>query len=65
MPGGATLPTSGVTRVGVLPTHRRRGLARRLMERLLTEAHARGQVLASLRASETAIYPRVRLRAGR
>ena len=58
MPGGATLPTSGVTRVGVLPTHRRRGLARRLMERLLTEAHARGQVLASLRASETAIYPR-------
>ncbi len=58
VPGGARVPTNGVTRVGVLPTHRRRGIARRLLERLLTEAHERGQVLASLRASETVIYPR-------
>jgi predicted acetyltransferase len=58
VPGGAMLPTSGVTRVGVLPTHRRRGLGRRLLERLLVEARGRGQVLASLRASETPIYPR-------
>jgi predicted acetyltransferase len=58
VPGGARVPTNGVTRVGVLPTHRRRGIARRLLERLLGEARERGQVLASLRASETVIYPR-------
>ena len=58
VPGGATLPTNGVTRVGVLATHRRQGLARTLMTRLLGEAHERGQVLASLRASETRIYQR-------
>ena len=58
IPGGAWLPTSGVTRVGVLSTHRRRGVMRELMVRLLSEAAARGQVLASLRASETRIYQR-------
>lgn len=58
VPGGARLATNGVTRVGVLSTHRRRGLLRTLMTRLLTEAHERGQVLASLRASETPIYQR-------
>jgi len=58
VPGGARVPTSGVTRVGVLTTHRRRGLANRLMDRLLTDARDRGQVLASLRASEAVIYPR-------
>jgi predicted acetyltransferase len=58
VPGGAWLPTSGVTRIGVLPTHRRRGLLRAMLTRLLTEAADRGQVLASLRASETRIYQR-------
>jgi predicted acetyltransferase len=58
VPGGAWLPTSGVTRVGVLTTHRRRGLMRELMVRLLRDAAERGQVLASLRASETRIYQR-------
>lgn len=58
VPGGAYVPTSAVTRVGILPTHRRRGLASRLMARLLDEAAARGQVMATLRASETVIYGR-------
>jgi predicted acetyltransferase len=58
VPGGAWLPTCGVTRIGVLPTHRRRGLLRTMLTRLLTEAADRGQVLASLRASETRIYQR-------
>jgi predicted acetyltransferase len=58
VPGGARLPTAAVSRVGVLPTHRRRGIATRLMERLVIEAQARGQVLASLRASEAVIYHR-------
>ncbi|HEX9260585.1 MAG TPA: GNAT family N-acetyltransferase [Acidimicrobiales bacterium] len=58
VPGGARLATAGVTRVGVLPTHTRRGILNGLMSRLLTEAHDRGQVLASLRASEAVIYER-------
>ena len=58
VPGGAWLPTNGVTRVGVLSTHRRRGVMRELIVRLLAEAADRGQVLASLRASETRIYQR-------
>src|SRR5262245_51038778 len=58
VPGGAWLPTSGVTRVGGLASHRRRGVMRALLDRLLTEAAERGQVLASLRASETRIYQR-------
>ena len=58
IPGGARLATSAVSRVGVLPTHRRRGLATRLMRQLLVDARERGQVLASLRASEAVIYHR-------
>ena len=58
VPGGARLPTSAVARVGVLPTHRRRGLASTLMRRFLQDAAARGRVLASLRASEGLIYGR-------
>ncbi len=58
VPGAARLPMAGITRVGVLPTHTRRGLLRRMMEPLLTEARAAGQILAALRASETPIYRR-------
>lgn len=58
VPGGATVTTAGVTRVGVLPTHTRRGLLTRMMHRLLTESRERGNVLATLHASETTIYRR-------
>jgi predicted acetyltransferase len=58
VPGGAMVPTAGVTRVGVLPTHTRRGLLTRMMHRLLVESLERGNVLATLHASETAIYRR-------
>ncbi|MGB0113788.1 MAG: GNAT family N-acetyltransferase [Ilumatobacteraceae bacterium] len=58
VPGGAIVPTAAVTRVGVLPTHTRRGLLTRLMHRLLAEARERGQVIATLHASETPIYQR-------
>ncbi len=58
IPGGACVPTAGVTRVGVLPTHTRRGLLTQLMHRLLRESHERGNVLASLHASESTIYRR-------
>jgi predicted acetyltransferase len=58
VPGGARVKTAGVTRVGVLPTHTRRGLLTRMMHRLLVESHERGSVLATLHASETSIYRR-------
>jgi predicted acetyltransferase len=58
VPGGARVPMAGITRVGVLPTHTRRGLLRAMMERSLRDARRRGQILAGLRASEATIYGR-------
>ena len=58
VPGGAWVPTAGVTRVGVLPTHRRRGVLTALLGELADNARERGQVLAALRASEAGIYGR-------
>ena len=58
VPGGAKVTTAGVTRVGVLPTHTRKGVLTQLMHRLLIESRERGNVLATLHASETSIYRR-------
>ena len=58
VPGGALVKTAGITRVGVLPTHTRRGILTQMMHRLLVESHDRGNVLATLHASETPIYRR-------
>jgi predicted acetyltransferase len=58
VPGHALVPTAGVTMVGVLPTHRRRGLLVRMMEEQLADVAARGEPLAVLTASESAIYGR-------
>ncbi|WP_433153514.1 GNAT family N-acetyltransferase [Actinomadura nitritigenes] len=58
VPGGARVPHAAVTHVGVLPTHRRRGIVSRLMERQLRDAAGRGEAVATLRASEAVIYER-------
>ena len=58
VPGGALLPTAGVTAVAVLPTHRRRGVLTQMMRRQLDDVRARGEVLAALWASESVIYGR-------
>ncbi|MEM8619799.1 MAG: GNAT family N-acetyltransferase [Actinomycetota bacterium] len=58
VPGGARLRTAAVTRVGVLPTHTRQGLLTTLMTQLLNEERDAGSVVATLWASETAIYGR-------
>ncbi len=58
VPGGALVTTAGVTMVGVLPTHTRQGLLTQMMHRLLVESRDRGNVLATLHASETTIYRR-------
>ncbi|MFL6039474.1 MAG: GNAT family N-acetyltransferase [Gaiellaceae bacterium] len=57
VPGGE-LGAAGVTWVGVLPSHRRRGILTELMRRELDDVHERGEPLAILWASEAAIYGR-------
>jgi predicted acetyltransferase len=57
-PGPVTTPTSGVTAVGVLPTHRRRGILTSLMAHQFDDIAARGEALAILNASEATIYGR-------
>ena len=58
LPGNATVPAAGITAVGVLPTHRRRGHLRRMMGALLDDAEARAEPVAILYASESLIYGR-------
>ncbi len=55
---GAVAPCAGVTVVGVLPTHRRRGLLTRMMHAQLADVRERGEPLAALWASEETIYGR-------
>ncbi len=57
-PGGAVLPAAGVTRVGVRADRTRRGLLSAMMRAQLVDVAARGEALASLRASEARIYGR-------
>src|SRR3954447_24376199 len=55
---GAVLSVAGVTLVGVVPTHRRRGVLTGLMRRQLDDVRAAGEPVAALWASEAAIYGR-------
>ena len=55
---GATVPTAGVTVVGVLPTHRRRGILTAMMRRQLDDTRVGNEPLAALWASEPTIYGR-------
>ncbi len=57
VPGGSA-KAAGVTWVGVLPSHRRRGVMSELMRRQLEDVHGRGEPLAILWASEAPIYGR-------
>ncbi|MGW2864347.1 GNAT family N-acetyltransferase [Streptomyces sp. NPDC001205] len=58
VPGGAVVPAAGVTGVGVMGTHRRRGILTSMMRRQLDDLRERGEALAVLTASEPAIYGR-------
>ena len=55
---GAIVPAAGVTIVGVHPTHRRRGILRRMMRLQLDAVRDRGEPIAILWASEGSIYQR-------
>jgi predicted acetyltransferase len=58
VPGGTQLPMAGVCMVTVHPTHRRRGILRRVMAAQLDDVARRGEPLAGLTASEASIYER-------
>ncbi|MGW4525375.1 GNAT family N-acetyltransferase [Amycolatopsis sp. NPDC004378] len=58
LPGEVVVPAAGVSAVGVLPTHRRRGVLSAMMRRQLADVRARGEFLAVLLASEAPIYGR-------
>ncbi|MDP9222342.1 MAG: GNAT family N-acetyltransferase [Actinomycetota bacterium] len=57
IPGG-DVPTAGISVVGVLPSHRRRGILTALMKQQLNDVHTRREPLAALWASEGGIYGR-------
>ena len=58
VPGGARLATMGLTRVGVLPTHRRSGLLTAMIREQFRDTAARGEPLSGLWASQSVIYGR-------
>lgn len=58
VPGGAAVAASAVTNVSVTGTHRRRGLATRMMAADLAAAKERGDALSILIAAEYPIYGR-------
>lgn len=58
VPGGAVLPACAISSVTVSPTHRRRGLARAMMEHELRLAAGEGVPLAMLTVSESTLYGR-------
>jgi len=57
VPGGE-VGAAGITIVGVIPTHTRRGILRQMMTWLVAQARERGEPVAVLGASEAAIYQR-------
>ncbi|MFD0261256.1 GNAT family N-acetyltransferase [Kitasatospora indigofera] len=58
LPGEVLVPVAGVSAVGVLPSHRRRGVLSSMMRHQLAELRARGEFLSVLLASEATIYGR-------
>src|SRR5262245_6549863 len=55
---GRAVALGGVSAVGTLPEHRRLGLLRAITTRSFEDMRARGQSVASLWASQAAIYQR-------
>ena len=58
LPGGAVVGHAAVTHIGVLPSFTRKGIATELVRHQLRDITARGEVVATLRASEATIYER-------
>jgi predicted acetyltransferase len=58
LPGGTMVGHAAVTHIGVLPSFTRRGIATDLVRHQLHDVGARGEAVATLRASEATIYER-------
>ena len=58
LPGGVQVDAAGTSDVGVVPTHRRRGVASELMRTQLRSFADAGTPVAVLHASEAGIYQR-------
>src|SRR5262249_6527566 len=58
VPGGRQVPGAAVTNVTVLPTQRRRGTLRAMIDRTHRDARERGEAVALLYAAEYPIYGR-------
>ncbi|BBZ46546.1 GNAT family N-acetyltransferase [Mycobacterium parmense] len=58
LPGGTMVGHAAVTHIGVLPSYTRKGIATSLIRHQLGDIAARGEVVATLRASEATIYER-------
>ena len=58
VPGGAAIPSCAISAVTVSPTHRRRGIARAMLEGELRAAHDAGVPVAMLTVSESTLYGR-------
>lgn len=58
VPGGAAIPSCAISAVTVAPTHRRRGIARAMLEGELRAADASGVPMAMLTVSESTLYGR-------
>jgi predicted acetyltransferase len=58
VPGGTTVGAGGLSLISVQPTHRRRGLLRRMVERHFDDCVGHGEAVSLLYASESSIYGR-------
>lgn len=58
VPGGAVIPSCAISAVTVAPTHRRRGIARAMLEGELGAAVSAGVPMAMLTVSESTLYGR-------
>jgi predicted acetyltransferase len=58
LPGLTTVPVGGLTAISVLPTYRRRGILRAIMNRHFEDVAERGEPISVLIAAEATIYGR-------
>lgn len=58
LPGLTSARVGGLTAIAVLPTHRRRGILRSMIEFHFRDVESRGEPLSVLNASESVIYGR-------
>ena len=58
LPGLTAIPVGGLTAIAVLPTHRRRGILRAIINRHFEDVEERAEPVSVLNASESVIYGR-------